>query len=260
MIIISQDKEDISWADEFFRDTPVTIVNKGDPLSTSKFVLATPNFGKEASAYINYIVTHYDNLPRVNAFVHAHRRTVIRTSDCDIVPILTSLNWQNVTGYYSFQRSEYNYNLGRELQMASLPMLNISELWREHVEPYTGGMPADGIIVATAFAQFAVHRSRIQHFPRRTWEVLLNASLDPGWNAQVDVGRFFEHIWSFLLDSHDYGLYVNAPPFGKRCSLEPPPAPGRWIPSYFHDCDEYMRRAREYNSCAYMANLTQQSE
>ena len=51
------------------------------------------NVGNEATAYLRFIVEHYDALPERTAFVQAHR-FAHHTHKVDIVPLLLTVNWE----------------------------------------------------------------------------------------------------------------------------------------------------------------------
>ncbi|TID26442.1 hypothetical protein E2P81_ATG00916 [Venturia nashicola] len=63
-------KEDTSWLDEEFPNTPKAVYVVDDRNAS----LHPPkNKGNEAMVYLSYIIDHYDTLAETNIFIHAHR-------------------------------------------------------------------------------------------------------------------------------------------------------------------------------------------
>jgi len=75
IVMASLESDDTSWVAEWLPDWQRAIyhVNPSDPSSS---VLATPvNKGREAMAYLTYIIDNYNgSLPSIIAFLHSHRK------------------------------------------------------------------------------------------------------------------------------------------------------------------------------------------
>lgn len=80
MLVVAQYREDISWL-KHVSYLP-SIIYQADNASASNRVVR--NMG-ETAVYLQYIVDHYDVLPKQMAFVHGHRKAKHMP---DVVPVL----------------------------------------------------------------------------------------------------------------------------------------------------------------------------
>lgn len=76
-IVIARYLENISWISEFNTDDiSISIYNKGnDGINTTSSnveFIPTPNTGREAKTYLDYIVSNYKNLPKKIIFTQGH--------------------------------------------------------------------------------------------------------------------------------------------------------------------------------------------
>ena len=92
MLVVSHFYEDLNWIDMFLGDKLPHIVytRSFEPLARHNFPV---NKGREAAAYLHYIVEHYENLPSLIAFVHGHRTSEHQTNSSDIVVALRAHRW-----------------------------------------------------------------------------------------------------------------------------------------------------------------------
>ena len=113
-LVVAKFREDAGWVDLFFGAVPHFVYHMGQgqrgesargdgagavggapaALAAPLPALAMPkNVGNEATAYLRFIVEHYDALPERTAFVQAHR-FAHHTHKVDIVPLLLTVNWE----------------------------------------------------------------------------------------------------------------------------------------------------------------------
>lgn len=85
MLVVAQYREDLSWLSQV--NYLPSIIYQADNASAHNRVIR--NMG-ETAVYLQYIVEHYDVLPRQMAFVHGHRRAKHMP---DVVPLLQNLQW-----------------------------------------------------------------------------------------------------------------------------------------------------------------------
>jgi hypothetical protein len=79
LVVVSKYNEDVSWTEKIIHD--VLIYDKSNsPIPNS---IGRPNVGRESETLLNYIITHYNNLPDITIFLQGDPRSnpVIYTYD-----------------------------------------------------------------------------------------------------------------------------------------------------------------------------------
>lgn len=75
LVIASYKSQDVSWIKDIPSDWSIKRYLMDDQSSHPSGGLSVPrNFGREAMAYLTYIIDHYDDLPDYAAFIHGHYR------------------------------------------------------------------------------------------------------------------------------------------------------------------------------------------
>lgn len=82
-------QEDTNWVDENFPDWQTAIYTVDD-LDTA--LHTSINKGREANAYLTYIIDNYFNLPSIIVFLHSHQKHDHGSRDVDV----ENLNFDNV--------------------------------------------------------------------------------------------------------------------------------------------------------------------
>jgi hypothetical protein len=71
LVVISKYNEDVSWTEKIIHD--VLIYDKSNsPIPNS---IGRPNVGRESETLLNYIITHYNNLPDITIFLQGDPRS-----------------------------------------------------------------------------------------------------------------------------------------------------------------------------------------
>ena len=75
LVIASYKSQDVSWIKEIPSDWTIKryLLDEQSPKPSGGLPVPR-NFGREAMAYLTYIIDHYDNLPDYAAFIHGHYR------------------------------------------------------------------------------------------------------------------------------------------------------------------------------------------
>ena len=166
--------------------------------------------GCEAQAYLTYIIEHYDNLPDIAIFTHAHS-TAWHNNDLQLssTPVmLLELNYRRIMehGYMNLRchwnpgcpgwikpnATEYDDQKKEEFVMHE----SFKELFPQEVA--RDGVP--DMIGTPCCAQFAVTRSRItQHAKERyiSWRKWVT---DTPLSDEIS-GRVMEYVWHFIFAS-----------------------------------------------------------
>lgn len=141
ILVVSHFNEDISWIDIFLGEKLPHIVytRSSDPLALHNFAL---NKGREAVAYLRYIVDYYNKLPALIAFTHAHRRSAHQTNPSDIVVALRAVRWNK---YAFMPLTSYRTVSYFKLNSENGVIATNFELWRDVLQQELGQPPPAGI-------------------------------------------------------------------------------------------------------------------
>jgi hypothetical protein len=191
LLVISHFNEDLDWLDLFIGDKIPHIVytRSSDPLARHNIVI---NKGREAVAYLRYIVDHYSSLPSLIAFIHAHRTSWHQKDPPDIVVALRALKW-----------NKYPYMPLTSVKAKAFFKLNTPdpqtavnyELWRDVLQKELGSPPVNGIRTHCC-ASFVVKREAILTHPKVFYSKIIDYILASRHSDQL-TGRTLEYdLWS----------------------------------------------------------------
>lgn len=205
LVVARLRQEDTDWVDENFPDWQTAIYTVDDPdaaLHTSM------NKGREANAYLTYIIDNYFNLPSTIVFLHSHQKHDHGSRDVE------DLNFDNVatikalkidfiqrTGYANL-RCILSPGCPAEIQ----PFRPIEEMdplrpqeramvgaWAE----LFGNDNVPKVIATPCCAQFAVSRDQVIKRSRDEYKRFLKWLLDTPLDDFTS-GRVFEYLWHVI--------------------------------------------------------------
>lgn len=201
IIVTSHWNEDLTWLAS--SPWPVVLIDKEGAESTcfqAQHVI--PNRGREASAYLKYIVENYENLPETVAFIHGHETSSHQKHDRPLLDVIAGAN----VAKYGFVPIN-NMNRGGEFA-------------DHHCRLYTfwdalclGTVVADGVMpyhrgpmVFDLGAQFVVRRDRILRNPKKLYEGWLHIMLtNPDFADEL--AYILEETWHVIFGEP----FINAP-------------------------------------------------
>ncbi|KAF2106316.1 hypothetical protein BDV96DRAFT_508148 [Lophiotrema nucula] len=209
MVVPKTKKEDIGWMTTELDGLPLVVYEVDNPAAVNKI---PQNKGREAMVYLSYIIDHYDDLPEIVLFMHAHRRAWHNNQlmGLDTVQIVKRLNHDRVArmGYMNV-RCHHEPGCPDWIHMdrpgGDFDFFHKPEeiYWRRNVwEEIHPGAPIPPTISGICCAQFAVSRDRIRQVPLerfhhyRQW--LLTTSIDDQFS-----GRIMEYIWHYIFTGHE---------------------------------------------------------
>ena len=201
IVVIPRMQEDnVSWISEELPDIPTAIYTANNP----KAPLHPPrNKGHEVMIYLTYIIDHYDSLPDIMIFMHAHRYTHHNADllGFDAVQMIRRLSSDHVVrqGYVNM-RCQWNpgcpewlhpENATESLERQEEVVLEASwlELFPSEPLPRALGQPC--------CAQFAVSRERVRTIPLSSFVFYRDWVLRTPLSDYVS-GRIWEYLWQFL--------------------------------------------------------------
>lgn len=165
------------------------------------------NKGREAMAYLTYIIDHYDNLPDTIIFVHSHKSAWHNNVllDLDTPKTIKRLHDDRVArqGYMNLRchldpgcpnwihldRAEVDFDDYIKPEEKRFSSKLFQTLFPGHRPP--------PVLSQACCAQFAVSAERVRDNPKSMYEHLRNwlikAPLEDKWS-----GRIFEYVWQYL--------------------------------------------------------------
>lgn len=159
-------------------------------------------------AYLTYLIDHYDSLPEIILFFHAHSHAwhnndimgqssleTIRRLQPDRVARLGYMNTRcqhdpGCPDHIHLDRPAIDLDyIGRGEEIFIRP-----SLWRE-LHPGAAHVPPS--LAQPCCAQFAVSRERVRQVPKRRFEHYRQWLLDTSLGDEIS-GRVFEYMWQYI--------------------------------------------------------------
>ncbi|KAK4561646.1 hypothetical protein LTR86_004325 [Recurvomyces mirabilis] len=208
LVLASVTEESTAWVEEELGD----LLQPDGPLTTAIYVsddLYAPlhppqNSGHEANVYLTYIIGHYDVLPDVVIFMHAHRTTWHNNDLLDQDSALTVRNLSSravMSDGYANLRCHWDPGCPDWIHPNDLDMDDFkqeqsiianawSEIFPDLAVPDTLAQPCCG--------QFAVSRDRITSIGKARYEYLRDWIYSSALGDYL-TGRVFEYLWQYML-------------------------------------------------------------
>lgn len=203
LVIPRMKDDDTSWIAEELPDTNVAIYVANDPMVP----LHPPkNKGHEVMIYFTYIIDHYDRLPDVVIFMHAHRFTHHNNEllGYDAPQMIRRLRDDHVIreGYVNLRCNwspgcpEWLHPDSTEEFLGKQEEAVLSESWSE-LFPLD---PLPKSLAQACCAQFALSKERIHSIPLRSFIFYRDWILRTPLSDYIS-GRIWEYSWQFLFTS-----------------------------------------------------------
>eukprot|EP00241_Pyramimonas_parkeae_P005233 CAMPEP_0114233206 /NCGR_PEP_ID=MMETSP0058-20121206/5032_1 /TAXON_ID=36894 /ORGANISM="Pyramimonas parkeae, CCMP726" /LENGTH=343 /DNA_ID=CAMNT_0001344763 /DNA_START=127 /DNA_END=1158 /DNA_ORIENTATION=+ len=230
MIVVSHYKEDPTWLQKLVPYPHVVYSHNKDPdipkfMNNLRDVVKVPNMGREASSYLKYILDHYEELPPVVAFIHAHRSS---WHQIDMTETLRFLDQAPKWGYMSlndatkggggFKKGWKSGNITRQTQKLACyteeakgpnkvhrknTYDDIRKAWPRIFAKHLGNIPER--IYNDCCAQFAVTREHITMLPKKFYQTCYDW-LDTVAIPSERSGRVFEQMWRYIFVEPGYAI------------------------------------------------------
>ncbi|PYH76645.1 hypothetical protein BO82DRAFT_358969 [Aspergillus uvarum CBS 121591] len=208
LVLAARKHEGLNWVLEYCRDhgtIPFVYTTDANPAPH----LLTPRTirGREATAYLSFIIDYYDRLPSYTFFVHSdHDQWHNDLFGPNTGPILRNLRLEAVDarGYLNL-RCEHEPGCPTSVQPWSPSNLDKQNrdirAYFAEVYQILFDVPADQVpeqIGNVCCAQFAVSRARILQRPRSDYERMLRWADETKLTDSFGVGWVFEKIWHII--------------------------------------------------------------
>lgn len=197
IIVLSRYKKDVSWARGFTDKGYVTLIYDHSDNDNNNPYNLNLNKGKEASAYLKYIIDKYDSLPTYSVFIHDketswhHRGSVVD---------LVLANKGSTKKYYNFNNkvcSTIKNDIWDEMKI----------FFKKYLSKYIGPIEyfGDWTVNHLCCAQFIVHKSKITQHPKKFYQDIFKWITTTKLDHQI-TGRILEWTWRIIFMSRKYKL------------------------------------------------------
>ena len=207
LVVPRVQEEDVAWMDEALpADIKRAIYVADDPTAP----LHPPkNKGHEVMIYLTYLIDHYDELPDIVIFMHAHQYSWHNADILggDAAQMITRLSPERVTreGYMNMR---CHWGPGcpdwmhpgetTENEFKTEEIL-IAKAWAE-IFPSD---PVPEILAQPCCSQFALSKERIQTMPRQTYVFYRDWLLHTPLKDFVS-GRVWEYMWQYVFTGDSF--------------------------------------------------------
>lgn len=195
VIVTSHYNEKLDWLEE--TKLPVVVCSKS---MASPFCQASDNKGREASAFLKFIIDNYDQLPDHIAFIHGHENAWHQSFPKSILEIIESCADYSNHGYISLN----NYFLDDREINSNANMQTLHEIWDMMFRPYLNRDPPD-YLLSDCCAQFIVSKERVLNLPKMAYEkwysyIMIDNPIDDGG---YEISVVFEYMWHLIFGEPD---------------------------------------------------------
>ncbi|KAF2746682.1 hypothetical protein M011DRAFT_403778 [Sporormia fimetaria CBS 119925] len=203
LVVASLARDDVEWLDTYFADWTKNVYVVDDasaPLTVPK------NKGREAMAYLTYIIDRYDTLPSISIFLHSLRYQWHNEDPMyDGAPVLRNLRLPHVLrrGYVSL-RCTWVIGCPAELWPRNPSRFRKNDDRAKTEVAYADafrilfpGTPVPDIVGAHASSQFAVSREQIRARPKKEYERMRAWLLLTPLPDAIS-GRVLEYMWHIV--------------------------------------------------------------
>lgn len=210
LIIPRTTAEDVSWIDSESLPVIKAIYTVDDPTSPLR---APKNKGHEVMVYLSYIIDHYDTLPDINIFMHAHRwswhnNELLNNDAAEMIRRLSAervrrLGFVNLRCHWNPGCPDWMHPGSVDGDANKLEETRMVQAWAELFP----GTAAPAVLAQPCCAQFAASRERIRAVPVARWrfyrEWLLRTEL-----SDFLSGRIWEYLWQVAFTGEEQNYYL----------------------------------------------------
>lgn len=200
MVIPRTKDEDIAWIAEELPGLDLSVYVVDEPTAPQH---PPKNKGHEVMVYLSYIIDHYDNLPDIVIFMHAHRWTHHNNEllGADASQMIRRLSNEHVvrSGFVNMRCSwapgcpRWLYFNGTEELMGKQEETFLSKSWKE-LFPLE---PPPPYLAQPCCAQFAVSSTRILSIPRSRFAYYRDWMMKTTLTDYIS-GRIMEYSWQYI--------------------------------------------------------------
>lgn len=212
LVVPRTKSEEVEWMETLLRpDVAKAIYVADDP---SAPLHPPKNKGHEVMIYLTYLIDHYDALPDIVIFMHAHQASWHNADvlNFDAAEMINRLSSEHVTrqGFMNLRCHWYpgcpdwmHPGETTENEFKTEEIL-IAKAWAE-LFPLD---PVPDVLAQPCCSQFALSRERIQTIPRQTYVFYRDWLLHTPLKDFVS-GRVWEYMWQYVFTGESYWCPVE---------------------------------------------------
>ncbi|EPS36137.1 hypothetical protein H072_10295 [Dactylellina haptotyla CBS 200.50] len=196
--------EDTSWVQQSLPEWRPAVYAVDDR-KVEGYLHVSVNKGREAMAYLTYLIDYYDDLSEINVFIHAHRggypqawHNEPQSAEYSAIKMLELLRLDNIRekGYVNL-RCNGNPGCPAELHPNGnkFEKGRIEIGWKKLWKHMNGDKALPNAVGVACCAQFAVTKEKIREKPKSYYENLMDWLLN---TDEEDPGRVFEYFWHVM--------------------------------------------------------------
>jgi hypothetical protein len=205
--------EDLQWLEnsEFpvivSTNNPTYKVAENSKLFVDERLRAPMNSGREASAYMRFIVEYYDRLPEYVAFIHGHEHAWHQLYPGGILKAIRDA-----------KKKEYDYISINTCRIINLlnpgnPYWETTRsIWPEYFETIVGKSIPERIHDMECSAQFIVRKRQILKYPLHVWKRWLEITQFPGHVSDYhfqNMAWVFEYSWYIIFGENEWEYSIS---------------------------------------------------
>ncbi|EAW06711.1 DUF3431 domain-containing protein [Aspergillus clavatus NRRL 1] len=226
LVLAATQRDDLTWLLDYSRDhNAIPFVYTTDDNPTPHLLVPSTTRGREATAYLSYLVDNYATLPPYSLFIHSNKDQWHN----DLFGPRTSAALRNLRleavdaqGYVNL-RCEHNPGCPTNVHPWSPTQIDIENndvrAFFPQVYQALFDVPAARVpehIGNVCCGQFAVSRERILRRPRGDYERMLRWAVETELTDSFGVGWVFEKVWHIVFGEED----IYCPRFEQcRCDV-----------------------------------------
>lgn len=192
MIVISHFNEDLDWLPLFIgQQIPYIVYTRSNDYLARHSIKI--NKGREAVAYLRYIVDNYANLSSSIAFIHAHRTSWHQKNPSDIVVALRTIQWHK---YPYMPLTDTRTASSFQLHSTDQQLKVNFELWRDVLQKELGPPPTNGVETYCC-ASFVAKKEAILAHPKEFYSKIIDYMIASPYSDQL-TGRTLEYTWHMI--------------------------------------------------------------
>ncbi|CAG8919468.1 unnamed protein product [Penicillium salamii] len=207
--------DDIRWLQKYIKTQPNTtpFIYSMSKRREKDLLIPRSSRGREVSAYLSYILDHYDKLPPVSIFIHAgeeQRHNDLFGPKTKVVLENLRIEAVEAKGYLNL-RCLHSPGCPSHVHPNNPTAIDIKNrdtrayLAQIYKELFGADKPVPDVIGGICCAQFAASRDQIRRRPKSDYERMMNW-VDKGSAQLVDsygVGWVFEVVWHIVFSMED---------------------------------------------------------
>eukprot|EP00798_Chlamydomonas_sp_ICE-L_P019539 gene19539-26220_t len=219
VIVTAHFNENLKWLKK--ARVPVVVcskLNAETPALPADPKCTITNNGREASVYLKFIISNYDNLPKHVAFIHGHQTSYHQMLPFGLLSAIQDCALIDEYDYIPLSNSYFDRYAWKEDPRMEM----LRKMWDDVFRPYLH-RDFPNKLIHDCCAQFIVSRTLILKHPKRAYEHWFSLfNNDKFYNMygydDYEIAVMFEYIWHIIFGEPDF-VHNNMHKFKDACRV-----------------------------------------